>query len=347
MRKDKGQQNRRTLADILRQLLDNRVFLIALICACVFIMCLSLYSIVRSLQIMRQNAAAELLTAQPAAQSPDPYYVPTPEPTPFQPPEQVPPPTEEATPEPTPEPPWGWKESGGSRYYLLENGDPLTGLHMVDGRLRYFNLYGQAASALGIDVSYHNKAINWDAVRAQGIDFAIIRLGYRGWETGLLHDDICFLQNLRGAKAAGLRVGVYIYSTAVNAAEAQEEAAFVLARLKGFPLDLPVWFDTEQSGDYPYGRADRLHKVRRYEIVSAFRRAIADGGYRVGVYSGQNYLKNHVAFHTLAEDPVWLASYTVWNKLPDFPYYYDMWQFTDGGSVAGIRGMVDMNVVYG
>ena len=196
-------------------------------------------------------------------------------------------------------------------------------------------------------MSYHNKGINWDAVRAQGIDFAIIRLGYRGWETGMLHDDTCFLQNLRGAKEAGLKVGVYIYSTAVNAPEAKEEAAFVLTRLKGFPLDLPVYFDTEQSGDYPYGRADRLHKTRRYEIISSFCRAIEAGGYRVGVYSGQNYLKNHVAFHTISSNPVWLASYTVYNRLPDFPYTYDMWQFTDRGVVAGVRGAVDMTAVYG
>ena len=139
---------------------------------------------------------------------------------------------------------------------------------------------------------------------------------------------------------------MYIYSTAVNAAEAQAEAGLVLSRLNGFPLDLPVYFDTEQSGEYPYGRADRLHKVRRYEIVTAFCRAIRDGGYEAGVYSGQNYLKNHVAFHTLAVNPVWLASYTRYNRLPDFPYAYDMWQFTDCGVVAGVRGVVDMNVVY-
>ena len=195
-------------------------------------------------------------------------------------------------------------------------------------------------------MSYHNKGINWEAVRAQGIDFAIVRLGYRGWETGLLHDDDCFLQNLRGAKAVGLKVGVYIYSTAVNVQEAQQEAALVLTRLNGFPLDLPVYFDTEQSGEYPWGRADRLHKVRRYEIISSFCRAVEDGGYEVGVYSGQNFLKNHVAIHTFAKDSVWLASYTLYNRIPDFPYEYDMWQFTDRSVVAGIRGVADMNAIY-
>ena len=342
MPRDKSKRNRVTLTDVARRLLGNRVFLIALISACVVIMLLSLYSIIRSLQLMREVHLNTLTPEQIAAQTPDPYFVPTPEPITS----PTLPPTPAPTPEPTPEPPWGFKTYGDSEYYVLPNGNLLTGLHLIDGKLHYFNIDGQHASALGIDVSYHNQGINWNAVRAQGVDFAIVRLGYRGWETGLLHDDDCFEQNLRGAKAAGLKVGVYIYSTAVNTAEAQAEAGLVLSRLNGFPLDLPVYFDTEQSGEYPYGRADRLHKVRRYEIVTAFCRAIRDGGYEAGVYSGQNYLKNHVAFHTLAVNPVWLASYTLYNRLPDFPYVYDMWQFTDCGVVAGVRGVVDMNVVY-
>ena len=342
MRTGKSKENKVTLTDIARQLLGNRVFLIALISACLIIMLLSLYSIIRSLQLMREVRQAQLTPEIIAVQTPDPYFVPTPEPT-------LPPtprPTPAPTPEPTPEPPWGWKIYDGAQYYRLQNGSLLTGLHLIDGKLHYFNYNGRHASALGIDVSYHNKGINWNAVRAQGIDFAIIRLGYRGWETGLLHDDTCFEQNLRGAKAAGIRVGVYIYSTAVNALEAQEEASLVLTRLNGFPLDLPVYFDTEQSGEYPNGRADRLNKARRYEIISSFCRAIQDGGYEAGVYSGQNFLKNHVAFHTLEANPVWLASYTRYNRLPDFPYPYGMWQFTDSGVVAGVRGVADMNVIY-
>lgn len=338
MPRDKSKRNKVTLADIAGKLLANRVFLVALISACVLIMLLSLYSIIRSLQLMREVRAAQALPLAEATA--DPYFVPTPEPT--APP--ILPPTPE--PEPTPEPPWGFKRYGESEYYLLPNGNLLTGLHLIDGKLHYFNIDGQHASALGIDVSYHNQGIDWNAVRAQGIDFAIIRLGYRGWETGLLHDDTCFVQNLRGAKAAGLRVGVYLYSTAVNVREAQAEAGLVLTRLNGFPLDLPVYFDTEQSGEYPYGRADRLNKARRYEVIAAFCNAIRDGGYEVGVYSGQNFLKNHVAFRTLSAYPVWLASYTRYNRLPDFPYGYDMWQFTDCGVVAGVRGVADMNVVY-
>lgn len=315
----------------------RRALLMSLIGICAAIMLLSVVSIVHSLFTMQAYRAEAS-----AVQTLDPYYVPTPVPTatPTMPPTPVP------TPEPTPESPWGWKEYAGQQYYLLNDNSVLTGLHLIGGKLHYFNEYGEHARSLGIDVSYHNKGINWEAVRAQGVDFAIIRLGYRGWESGLLHEDECFRQNLRGAKAAGLKVGVYLYSTAVNVAEAKEEAAFILTGLKGFPLDLPVYLDTEQSGEYPWGRADRLHKVRRYEIITSFCRAIRDGGYAVGVYSGQNYLKNHVAIHTFSWYPIWLASYTRLNRLPDFPYAYDMWQFTDRAVVGGVRGVVDLSAVY-
>lgn len=339
MRKGKGKENMERFAAALSGFFHRRSFLVAVTCLCAVIMLVSAFSIVRSLLLMR-----ELSRETPAAEATvDPYYIPLPDPTPR--PTLMPIPTPVPTPAPT-ESPFGWKEREGFSFFLLPSGNALTGLHRIDGKLHYFNQYGLHASRIGVDVSYHNKSINWDAVRADGIDFAIIRLGYRGWETGILHDDVCFEQNLRGAKAAGLKVGVYVYSTAVNAAEALEEASLVLSLLNGFPLDMPVYFDTEQSGEYPDGRADKLSKTRRYEIITSFCRAIEDGGYLSGVYSGQNYLKNHVAVSTFPTSSLWLASYTVQNKLPDFPYAYDLWQFTDRAVVSGIRGVADLSAVF-
>ena len=342
MRTGKSKENKVTLTDIARQLLGNRIFLIALISACVIIMLLSLYSIIRSLQLMREVRQAQLTPEIIAVQTPDPYFVPTPEPT-------LPPtprPTPAPTPEPTPEPPWGWKIYDGAQYYRLQNGSLLTGLHLIDGKLHYFNYNGRHASALGIDVSYHNKGINWPAVKAQGIDFAILRVGYRGWESGLLWEDDRFVQNLRGAKGAGIDVGVYVYSTAVNPIEARQEADLIVGSLCGMKLEYPVYFDTEQSGDYPLGRADRICKANRAPIIQAFCNRIRDAGYTPGIYSGLNYLKNHVDHSMYAPYTTWLANYTRYNRLPDFPYEYDMWQFTDAGYVNGIRGIVDMNVIY-
>ena len=240
----------------------------------------------------------------------------------------------------------GFQEVDGLSYYFDRSGKPVTGLKQIDGRMYYFNLYGVRAAKLGIDVSYHNLGINWPAVKAQGIDFAIIRVGYRGWESGLLWEDERFVQNLRGAKSAGIDVGVYVYSTAVNPIEARKEADFVVGMLGGTDLEYPVYFDTEQSGEYPNGRADRLSKADRAPIIRAFCDRIRAAGYTPGVYSGLNFLKNHVDRSVYAPYTTWLANYTRYNRLPDFPYDYDMWQFTDSGHVGGIRGIVDMNVVY-
>ena len=339
MRKRSGKENRDRAAAALKRLVHSRGFLWAATAFCALMMLVSAFSIVRSLVLMRAVSQELPVVAAEA----DPYYLPPETPGESQAPVFFIPAM--LTPEPTPESPFGWKEHEGARYFFLPNGYALTGLHRIDGKLRYFNERGQCAESLGVDVSYHNKSIDWDAVRADGIDFAIVRLGYRGWETGILHPDTDFEQNLRGAKEAGLKVGVYVYSTAVNAAEANEEASFVLAMLNGFPLDLPVYFDTEQSGEYPYGRADRLSKARRYEIITSFCRAIEAGGYPVGVYSGQNFLKHHVVYDSFSRYSVWLASYTRANRLPDFPYAYDLWQFTDQAVVSGIRRVADLSAV--
>ena len=231
-------------------------------------------------------------------------------------------------------------------YLYDSHGNPDSGLKNIDGRLYYFNQYGERAKYIGIDVSFYNKGLNWPAVKAQGIDFAIIRAGGRGWETGLIYDDACFRQNLDGAIAAGIKAGVYFYSTAINEQEAIQEANYVISCLKGAKLDLPIFFDIEQSGEYPYGRADRLSKTMRTKTVNAFCNVIANEGYRTGIYSSQSFLRNHIANETLLPHCIWLASYTSYNRLPSYGAHYDIWQYTDGGTVNGIRGKVDMNVIY-
>ncbi len=291
-----------------------------------------------------ESPAADLYLST-ATPEPTPTPIPTPEPTPEPPPEPTPEPTSEPTMEPSP---FGWREIDGLSYYLRPDGSAVTGLHVIDGKLCFFDPNGVKASALGVDVSFYNRGINWHMAKRQGLDYAIIRIGYRGWETGLLHEDSCFRQNLRGAKEAGIRVGVYFFSTAANASEAAEEASYILTLLNGFPLDYPVFLDIEDSGDYPNGRADKLCAVRRAEIAESFSRVIREGGYRPGIYSYQNFVKfNKLDHQILAPRTFWFASYTKPGKLPDFPWPYDMWQFTDHGAASGIRGVVDMNAVFG
>lgn len=240
----------------------------------------------------------------------------------------------------------GWQTIDGKQYYFDKNGSRVTGLKDIDGKLYYFNDYGVKASYVGVDVSFYNETIDWYKVKDHGVDFAIIRVGGRMWRDGSLYDDVCFEQNIQGAKNAGLRVGVYFYSTAIDELEAVQEASMVLDRLGGISLDFPVFFDTEFSGIYPEARSDNLTKNERTAIIHAFCDTIQNGGYRPGVYSGQNFFKNQLDYNAISSYPIWLASYTGNNRLPNFSNRYDIWQFTDSGYVKGIPTAVDMNVIF-
>lgn len=249
--------------------------------------------------------------------------------------------------EETPKPKVGWQGENGRTYYYLSDETKVTGLNRIDGKLYFFNPNnGEKASSLGIDVSYFNNTIDWNAVKNDGIEFAIIRVGGRGWSSGLLYDDTQSYENLANAKAAGIKIGVYFYSTAINVEEAIQEASLAIQNLHGIPLDMPIYFDTENSGDYPYGRSDTLPPDQQTEIARAFCDTVINSGYRAGVYSGLYYFYEHINYGALTNYNIWLANYTRNYALPNFAGRYDMWQFTDSGKVNGIHGYVDMNVIF-
>ena len=240
----------------------------------------------------------------------------------------------------------GWRLLDGKTVYQLEDGSLAVGLRRIDGKLYYFDQHGVKASSLGVDVSYYDNTIDWQAMKSCGIDFAIIRVGGRGWTSGLLYDDCRTAQYLRGARDAGLRIGVYFYSTARSPAEAVEEAEAALSAVGGIPLELPIFIDMEFSGEYPEGRADLLSPSQRAAVATAFCETVRNGGYLPGVYAGQNFLKAYLDYFSVSRYTVWLASYTVDNKLPFFDKRYDIWQFTDRGKVDGITGYADLNVIF-
>lgn len=240
----------------------------------------------------------------------------------------------------------GWLTVDGKEYFVNEDGSYAVGLKQIGGKLYYFNQYGVKASSVGIDVSFYNSDIDWQLVKAQGIDFAIIRIGGRGWTSGLLYDDCRTREYLRSARSAGILIGAYFYSTAINPYEAVEEASVAVKTLDGIPLDLPLFIDLEFSGEYPEGRSDLLSPSQRAEIATAFCETIRSSGYRPGVYAGQNFLKASIDYNVISRYTIWLASYTSDDQLPFFDHHYDLWQFTDWGRVDGIRGIVDMNVIF-
>lgn len=193
----------------------------------------------------------------------------------------------------------------------------------------------------GIDVSKYNKDIDWDAVYASGVRFAIIRCGYRGSSTGSLVVDPYWEQNLAGARAAGVKVGVYFFTQAVTEAEAVEEASMVAALLGDVTPEYPVFMDVEGSG----GRADGLDNWTRTSIINAFLRTTTAAGYEAGVYANKHWFTNFINTNDLQEGCIkWLAQYNVTG--PTYEGNYHMWQYSSKGIVPGIEGAVDLNQSY-
>ena len=191
--------------------------------------------------------------------------------------------------------------------------------------------------SIGIDVSKYNKEINWEDVRASGIEFAIIRIGYRGSSSGVLVVDPYFMKNLAGAKAAGLKIGVYFFTQAVNVTEAVEEASAVTTLVSAEDLQLPVFMDVESSG----GRADTLDAGTRTEIINAFCRTLENAGYSSGVYLNKRWYESKIDSAALGDWKLWLARYKA--SEPGIPC--DCWQYTSKGSVDGIVGNVDLDII--
>lgn len=194
---------------------------------------------------------------------------------------------------------------------------------------------------LGIDVSKWNGEIDWDKAKNGGVEFAVIRAGYRGSVTGSLVEDPYFRTNMKGAAASGVPVGVYFFTQAINEVEAVEEASAVLRLISEYQLDYPIYIDTEGAGGN--GRADGLDADTRTLVCEAFCRTIANAGYEAGVYASRNWLNNNLHTERLEQYETWLAEY---RSAPLYQGYYRMWQYTSKGRVDGIKGNVDLNIRY-
>lgn len=213
---------------------------------------------------------------------------------------------------------------------------------------RFFNTGIQE----GIDVSYHNGKLDWGVIKNAGVDFAIIRAAYRGYgEKGTLVKDTEFANNILGAQAQGIPVGVYIYSQAITTAEAVQEANFILNIISGYSIDLPVVFDYEFAG-VEDGRLDsawssgKLNKSKMTDITLAFCDTVKNAGYDAMVYANKSFLNTNID-HTAIENAgyqVWLAHYTT---NTNYTGEYKIWQYTSDGSIPGIANKrFDCNFMY-
>lgn len=213
----------------------------------------------------------------------------------------------------------------------------------------------------GIDVSEFNvkykgndrQWIDWNKVKASGVQFAFIRVAGRGWgSAGNFYNDSTFLQNYKGAKAAGLKIGVYILSQATNEREAIEEANYIINKIRqnNMTIDLQVVMDYEFTPAGSGGRlrkaliTDKMPKSQATNICMAFCNTVAANGYRPMLYADANMMKNYLNGNTIAQKyPVWLAQY---NNVVTYKGAYSYWQYTSSGSVPGIQGSVDLDYYY-
>lgn len=195
----------------------------------------------------------------------------------------------------------------------------------------------------GVDVSVFQGAVDWERVKADGYDFAFVRLGFRGYgDSGILKLDDRYRANILGAQAAGLDVGVYFFSQAVNEAEAREEAELVLQSLEGLDLTLPVVYDPELIRDAP-ARTDDVTGEQFTRNTVAFCEQVKAAGYEPMVYSNMIWEAFLFDLKALADYPIWYADY---EPTPQSPYRFTFWQCACTGKVAGIEGDVDINLWF-
>ncbi len=236
----------------------------------------------------------------------------------------------------------GWQNIDGKLYYFDASGNKVTGEQVIQGARYNFASDGslvQGSGTMGIDVSKWNGTIDWKAVKNSGVSYVIIRVGYRGSSVGSLVEDPKFAANIKGATNAGLKVGIYFFSQAVDEVEAVEEASMVLDRISGYKISYPIFIDVEASG----GRADGISKETRTAVCKAFCQTIQREGYTAGVYSNKSWLTSKLDAGALGAYKIWLAQY---RDTPTYTGKYDLWQYRSTGRVNGISGDVDMNISY-
>ncbi|MBR4718880.1 MAG: Ig-like domain-containing protein [Lachnospiraceae bacterium] len=238
----------------------------------------------------------------------------------------------------------GWQNIDGKTYYYRSDHTYVTGDQVIQGIQYSFGADGALATGsgtLGIDVSKYQPNINWSAVKASGVNYVIIRCGYRGASTGVLIQDPYFVSHIKGAKAAGLKVGVYFFTTALTEAEAVEEASMCAALCSGYGINYPIFIDCENSSRPGY---NSMSASERTTIIKAFCNTIKSAGYTPGVYANKTWLTSYINTSALSGCKIWLAQYN--SSGPTYSGRYDLWQYTSKGHVDGISGNVDMNQSY-
>ncbi len=201
---------------------------------------------------------------------------------------------------------------------------------------------GEVVSYKGIDVSRHQGTIDWNMVAQDGVEFAFIRVGYRGYGSGKMMEDEFFEENIKGALQAGIKVGVYFYSQAVSREEVLEEAQFVLDKIAPYKIECPVVFDVERVSEGE-GRMNAISMEDRTAFTALFCQTIENAGYRPMIYHNTEMGVMMLGLSDLEAYDKWFAAYS---DLFYYPYDYKVWQYSQSGRVQGIQGDVDLNISF-
>lgn len=225
---------------------------------------------------------------------------------------------------------------------LKQNNLAAEGLMLKsDGTVEYVE-NGQVISYKGIDVSKHQGEIDWAKVAADGVKFAFIRVGNRGYGSGAIVEDAQFEANIKGAISNGIQVGVYFFSQAINEQEAMEEAKFVLDKIAPYKVQCPIVIDVEKVADSE-ARMNKISSEQRTANTLVFLQAVEDAGYEAMLYHNMEMGLLMLDLAQFEEYNKWFAYY---NKEIYYPYAFDVWQYSDKGKVNGINGDVDLNISF-
>lgn len=201
---------------------------------------------------------------------------------------------------------------------------------------------GKQASYLGIVLSRHETNVNYEAIKNEGIEFCMIRVGARGYESGIIQPDDMFDTHIAGVTQAGMDVGLYFYSQATTEAEAVEEANYLLSRIGTYKITYPIAFDMEYV-DNDSSRIETLTKSEKTRIALAFLNRIEEAGYTGMLYGNKDWLLKRIDLSQFEKFDIWLSEEA---NLPDYPYVFSMWKYTRKGEIYGIDGNVELNISF-
>ena len=211
-----------------------------------------------------------------------------------------------------------------------------------NGFMAYFDDDGNKISHLGCDLSYHNGDVNFDELAASGCEFVMLRVGYRGYSEGGMVKDEKFETYASEAERVGLKIGVYFFTQALTPEEARDEADFTLSIIENHKISYPVAFDTEYIDDEAARtNTTEISDELRSDICTAFCERIKEEGYYPMIYASENWFRRSLEVESLKQYDFWAPQYLEEN---DFLYDFTIWQYTDVGSIPGVKGDVDLDI---